>query len=180
RVVLNLFFIHHRSPHHAKNSGYGKLIDYMNGQIVYGNTNFPFRIAKILASFHSQNLGNYNTGSVLKAIELYRILKKSKGQESIVHFLNGERDIRYLGFFKRKFPNTKFCATFHKPPDILKRSIPNPATLQKLDGAIVVGENQVDFLKNWLQLEHVVYIPHGVDTKFFIPDPSIKKDNSIL
>src|SRR5690606_34961012 len=59
-------------------------------------------------------------------------------------------------------------------------SIPNPAALQKLDGAIVVGENQVDFLKNWLQLENVVYIPHGVDTKFFIPDPSIKKGNNLL
>src|SRR5690606_19441014 len=106
--------------------------------------------------------------------------KKSKGQGSIVHFLNGERDIRYLGFFKRRFPNTKFCATFHKPPNILKQSIPNPAALQKLDGAIVVGENQVDFLKNWLQLEHVVYIPHGVDSKFFIPDPTIQKDNSLL
>lgn len=177
---MNVFLIHHRSSHHASNSGYGRLMDYLNAKVVYGNTKFPFRIAKILAESHSQKLGNYNVGSVLKTIELYQLLKKYKGQKNIVHFLNGERDVRHLGFFKRSFPNTKFCATFHKPPEVLKRSIPNPAALQKLDGAIAVGENQLTFLKEWLQLENVVYIPHGVDTQFFVPDASIKKKNTLL
>lgn len=177
---MNIFLIHHRSPHHASNSGYGRLIDYADAQVVYGTTKFPFRIAKILAGFHSQNLGNYTVGSVLKAFELYRLLKKHKGQKNVVHFLNGERDIRYLGFFKRKFPNTKFCATFHKPPEVLKLNIPNTIALQKLDGAIAVGENQLAFIKEWLQLDNVVYIPHGVDTQFFVPDASIKKKNTLL
>lgn len=177
---MNVFLIHHRSPHHAINSGYGRLMDYLNAKVVYGNTKFPFRIAKILAGFHSQSMGNYNVGSVLKAIELYQLLQKNKGQKSIVHFLNGERDVRYLGFFKRNFPNTKFCATFHKPPDILKQTIPNPKALRMLDGAIAVGTNQVEFLKQWLQLKNVEYIPHGVDTKFFVPDISAKKKNTLL
>lgn len=177
---MNIFLIHHRSPHHASNSGYGRLMDYTDAQVVYGNTKLPFRIAKILAGFHSQNLGNYNVGSVLKAIELYQLLKNHKGQRNVVHFLNGERDIRYLGFLKRRFPNTKFCATFHKPPEVVKETITNPKALQKLDGAIAVGENQLVFLKEWLQLENVAYIPHGVDTQFFVPDASIKKKNTLL
>lgn len=177
---MNKYLIHHRSPHHANNSGYGRLMDYIDAHVVYGNTKFPFRIAKILAGFHSQSMGNYNVGSVLKAIELYQLLQKNKGQKSIVHFLNGERDVRYLGFFKRNFPNTKFCATFHKPPDILKQTIPNPKALRMLDGAIAVGTNQVEFLKKWLQLKNVEYIPHGVDTKFFVPDISAKKKNTLL
>lgn len=177
---MNVFLIHHRSPHHANNSGYGRLMDYTDAKVVYGNTKFPFRIAKILAGFHSQNLGNYNVGSVLKAIELYQLLKKYKGQKNIVHFLNGERDVRHLGFFKRNFPNTKFCATFHKPPEVLKQTIPDPTALQKLDGAIVVGENQLAFIKDWLQLENVAYMPHGVDTEFFVPDTSVKENNSLL
>lgn len=155
-------------------------MDYLDAKVVYGAAKFPFRLAKVLANFHSQNLGNYNVGSLLKAIELYQLLRKSKGQKNIVHFLNGERDVRHLGFFKRNFPNTKFCATFHKPPEILKQSIPNPAALQKLDGAIAVGVNQLAFLKEWLQLENVAYIPHGVDTQFFVPDTSIKKKNTLF
>lgn len=177
---MNIFLIHHRSPHHANNSGYGRLMDYIDAKVVYGNTKFPFRIAKILAGFHSQSMGNYNVGSVLKAIELFQLLKKHKGQKNIVHFLNGERDIRHLGFFKRKFPNTKFCATFHKPPEVLKETISNSKALRKLDGAVAVGANQVNFLKDWLQLENVAYIPHGVDTEFFVLNTSIKENNSLL
>lgn len=177
---MNIFLIHHRSPHHANNSGYGRLMDYTDAKVIYGNTKFPFRIAKILAGFHSQSMGNYNVGSVLKAIELYQLLKKHKGQKNIVHFLNGERDVRHLGFFKRNFPNTKFCATFHKPSEVLNQTIPNPKALQKLDAAIAVGTNQVDFLKNWLQLENVAYIPHGIDTEFFGPNTSVKENNSLL
>lgn len=52
--------------------------------------------------------------------------------------------------------------------------------MRKLDAAIAVGANQVGFLKEWLQLDNVVYIPHGIDTLFFVPDTSIKKKNTLL
>ncbi len=177
---MNKIFVHHRSPHHAKNSGYGKLIEYINGEVVYGETKFPYRIAKFLAQSHSQDAGIYNSSSVLKTIELYRLLKKHTGENNIVHFLNGERDIRHLGFFKRRFPNTFFCATFHKPPEVLKKTITDTSSLRKLDGAIGVGANQVEFLKEWLQLDKVEYIPHGVDTEFFKPNHDLKKKNTLL
>lgn len=177
---MKIIYIHHRSKHHANNSGYSSLIDYIEGEVVYGQTSFPYRVAKFLTSFFTQKKGIYNTDSLLKNIELYRLLKQHKNQNNIVHFLNGERDIRHLKFFKRKFPNTKFIATFHKPPEVLKKTIPNPVALRKLDGAICVGANQVDFLKEWLQLDALEYIPHGVDTTFFVPDTSRKKPNTLL
>lgn len=179
-MIVNKIFVHHRSPHHAEKSGYGRLIDYIDGQVVYGETRFPYRIAKFLAQSHSQDAGIYNSSSVLKTIELYRLLKKHKGEKNIVHFLNGERDIRHLGFFKKRFPNTIFCATFHKPPEILKKTITDTRSLKKLDGAIAVGANQVEFLKEWLALEKVEYIPHGVDTAYFKPNPALKKGNTLL
>jgi len=177
---VNVYLVHHRSSHHANNSGYGRLMDYIDANVIYGTTKFPYRLAKIFAGFQTQAKGNYTTGSTLKAIELYQLLKENKGQNNVVHFLNGERDIRHLGFFKRSFPNTKFCATFHKPPEILKQTIPNPIALQKLDAAIAVGINQVDFLKDWLQIDDIAYIPHGVDTQFFVPDIYNKKRNTLL
>lgn len=177
---MNIFLIHHRSPHHAENSGYGRLIDFIEAKVVYGRTKFPFRIAKIIAGLYRKDKGNYNVGSVLKTVELYRLLQKTKNEKNVVHFLNGERDIRHLGFLKKKFPNTKFCATFHKPPEILKETISNPVALQQLDAAIAVGDNQVDFLKEWLQLENVTYIPHGVDTQFFVPNTTKKKGTKLL
>ncbi|KXN98427.1 hypothetical protein LS48_11835 [Aequorivita aquimaris] len=177
---MNVFLVHHRSKHHAANSGYGRVADYMDAQVVFGKIRFPFRLAKVLARLHSQKKGEYNAGSVLKSVELYGLLRKHKEEQNVVHFLNGERDIRHLDFFKRRFPNTKFVATFHKPPSILQERIPNPAALRHLDGAIGVGENQIAFLRSRLGLDRVAYIPHGVDTHFFKPDPTVKKPNTLL
>lgn len=177
---MNVFLVHHRSPHHAQNSGYGRLVDYIDAEVVVGTTKFSYTIAKLLAGFHSQAAGIYNSSSILKSIELYKLLKKHKQEDNIVHFLNGERDIRHLGFFKRTFPNTKFCATFHKPPEVLRKTITDVSGLRNLDAAIAVGSNQVEFLKDWLQLEHVKYIPHGVDTQFFKPGASKRRKNTLL
>lgn len=152
----------------------------MDAKVVYGNPQLPYRVAKLVARMHSGHKGIYNAGSVLKSIELYQLLLKHKNEKNVVHFLNGERDIRHLVFFKKKFPNTRFCATFHKPPEILKQTIANPVALQQLDAAIAVGDNQVAFIKEWLQMKHVTYIPHGVDTQFFKPDFTKKKENSLL
>lgn len=177
---MNIFIVHHRSSHHAKNSGYGRLIDFLPSQVIYGDQNIPYRLAKWIAALHSKSKGDYNSGSVFKTIELYRNLSWHKNEINVVHFLNGERDIRHLKFFKKRFPNTRFCATFHKPPDILTQSIPDPSALRLLDGAICVGANQAAFLKEWLQLENVKYIPHGVDTGFFYYDPHEEKSDFIL
>ena len=177
---MNIFLIHHRSSHHAANSGYGRLVDYLDAQVIYGNSKLPYRLAKSISKLHSQDAGTYNSSSVLKSIELYQVLKKHTKEDNIVHFLNGERDIRHLNFFKKRFPKTKFCATFHKPPEILEQIFPDTAELRKLDGAIAVGANQVTFLKEWLQMENVSYIPHGVDTNFFIPNYSIRAKNNLL
>lgn len=178
--MLNRFIVHHSSSHHAENSGYARLIDYMEAQVVYGKPRFPFRFWKFIADLHSQNAGIYDAGGMLKTIELYRFLKHHKHQKNIVHFLNGERDIRHLGFLKKRFPNTFFCATFHKPPEILKESITDVSALKQLDGAIAVGANQVEFLKTWLDLENVTYIPHGVATDFFKPNDALKAKNTLL
>lgn len=177
---MKTIIVHHRSSHHAKNSGYGRLTSYLNAQIIYGSTKFPFRIAKIFAKLYSKNKGDFNVGSLLKIIELYQLLNKTRGQKNIVHFLNGERDIRHLGFLKRRFPDTYFCATFHKPPGVLKKTITKVSALKKLDGVITVGTNQVEFIKEWLQLENVVFIPHGVDTLFFVPNTSKIEKNNLL
>lgn len=177
---MNKFIVHHSSSHHAANSGYARLIDCMDAQVVYGKPRFPFRFWKFIADLHSQNTGIYDAGGMLKTIALYGFLKKNKGQKNIVHFLNGERDIRHLGFLKKRFPNTFFCATFHKPPEVLKESITDVSALKQLDGAIAVGANQVTFLKEWLNLENVVYIPHGVTADYFKPNDALKENNTLL
>lgn len=177
---MNKIIIHHRSKHHASYSGYGRLIDYLDAHVIYGKTSFPYRLAKWMASRSNPDAGIYDSSSVFKEVELFRYLWKFRNKNNIVHYLNAERDIRHIKFFKKIFPRTKFVATFHKPPAVLQQTITDPSRLKQLDGAICVGSNQVGFIKEWLGLEQVEYIPHGVDTDFFVPDHQKRKKNMIL
>lgn len=173
--------IHHRSSHHAKNSGYARLLDFIEAtQIPSGKKVLPYRLAKLIGNSVKQNTGLYDTTSVLKDVELYQTLRRRKNQDNVVHYLNAERDVRYAISKAKNYRNTSFCGTFHKPQEILKKTITNTNYLQQLNGAIAVGVNQVDFLKNWLNNDNVRYIPHGVDTAFFKADYTKRKENTLL
>ncbi|WP_452218800.1 glycosyltransferase family 4 protein [Lacinutrix undariae] len=167
---MKTVFVHHRSKHHAVNSGYSKLLDYYpNHIVVRGTPTVPYSLAKMVAKMSHQNAGLYNAGSVFKEIELYKTLRKLSANKSLVHYLNGERDIRYLMHSKPLLKGATFCATFHKPPTVLNTLITNDTYIKGLDGAIVVGAQQVDYVKERFKIENVAYIPHGVDTSFFKP-----------
>jgi len=166
---MNKLIIHHRSSHHARYSGYARLIDFLDkSQVVQGKNILPYRLAKGISQLSDQQAGLYDSKSVQKEVELYRLLRKIQ-TPGIVHYLNGERDVRYLLNYKKASRSTKFCASFHKPPEILKATVKNIRYLKQLDAAICVGANQVDFIKKWLGIDQVKYIPHGVDTTFFKP-----------
>lgn len=177
---MHRIFIHHRSPHHSNFSGYAKLINYMEGQVIDGKDSvIPFKLSHFFSQKQSNNAGLYNHLSVNKEYKLMRNIIKNK-KKCIVHYLNAERDIRYILKFKKLYPKTKFVATFHKPPSVLKGKIKETRFLKMIDGAICVGENQVDFIKEWLKTDKVTYIPHGVDTNFFKPDYSLSKEHCLL
>ncbi|WP_338733334.1 glycosyltransferase family 4 protein [Mangrovimonas cancribranchiae] len=177
---MNRVFVHHRSPHHATYSGYAQLVtQFPEAKVITGTPSMPYKIAKIVAAMHKQTSGLFNTASVFKALELRNTLRQISSP-TVVHFLNAERDVRYLVRLKKQYNQVVFCATFHKPPAVLEQRITDWKYLQHLDGAIAVGENQVDFLKTKLPNTKVRYIPHGVDTQFFKPNSNKKHPNKVL
>ncbi|SHJ00341.1 glycosyltransferase family 4 protein [Flavobacterium terrae] len=172
--------IHHRSSHHSEYSGYAKLINYIDdAEVISGeNSILSERLARFVKRYCPQNFGGYDSVSAKKNEELLRKFLFSRNKNILIHYLNGERDIRQaINFLPKKIVN---IATFHKTPTVLATEFNNLKYFQKLDGAIAVGINQVDFLKKWLNTENVVYIPHGVDTDFFVPDYSKRKEKSLL
>lgn len=178
---MKTIFVHHRTEHHAKNSGYSRLIDYFpNAKIIEGRQNMPFSIAKRVASLTNQDSGLYQASGVFKDLELWKFLKANSKNRNLVHYLNAERDIRYVIRYAQPFKETVFCATFHKPPEILDKRILNSKYVKRLNAAICVGANQVDYVKDKYNIPHVVYIPHGVDTQFFRPNPQLRQQNNLL
>jgi glycosyltransferase involved in cell wall biosynthesis len=179
---METIFINHRSGHHAKNSGYNRLIDFFEDSVCIPTENFrlSYKIKKKIVSFTNKNGGLYNSNSAQKDFELALQILKSKNKKRIVHYLNGEFDIGFGTSLKKIYNKTKFCSTFHYPPSILEKDFKNSIFFKKLDGLIAVSENQVDYLKNRLDLENVKFIPHGVETNFFKPKQDNKSENSLL
>ncbi len=85
-----------------------------------------------------------------------------------MHFLSGEHDYHYLSHV-RGLNGWHSVATFHHPPDKLARLFTRPAFLRSLAGAVCVGSNQVEFLRQWIDPDRVWFVPHGADTEFFSP-----------
>lgn len=181
---MKKIIISHRSKHHSEHSGYSRLIDFLEDTITVPSNKkkriIPYRLAKFIASNLDKKKGEYNTDSIEKEAELFNILTKYKDEKSIIHYLNAERDIRFVINQKWFYKNNIFIGTFHKPEEILKKKIPKTKYVKQLNSAICVGPNQVDFVKNWLDIENVKFIPHGIDTSFFIPDFSIREHNTLL
>lgn len=181
---MKKIIVSHRSKHHSGYSGYSRLIDFLEDTIAIPSGKskniVPYRIAKFIASNLDKKKGEYNTDSVEKEAELFKVLTKYKDKKSIIHYLNAERDIRFAINQKWYYTKDTFIGTFHKPNEILKKQIPKTKYLKMLDGAICVGPNQVDFIKDWLNIDNVKFIPHGIDTNFFTPDNTKREESTLL
>lgn len=178
---LKVVAVLHKSMHHAGYSGYSQFLGCITGiKVIHPKPIIPYFLAKLIAKIIRKGLGSYDTASLYKDLQVILYILKNYKENILVHYLNGERDIRLaIGLFSKK-KHIKFVATFHKPPDVLQKQIPNTIYVKKLNGAIAVGENQVPFLKNWLAIDNVEYITHGVDIDFFKPNFELRSSKKIL
>jgi len=179
---METIFINHRSSHHASYSGYNRLVDFFDNSILIPNNNFRIsdKIKKIISKQVNQNAGLYNSISVQKDFELIKHILSSKNNERVVHYLNGEYDMFFITKINKFYNKTKVCGTFHFPQSILEIKYRDDSRLRRLDGVIAVSENQVNYLKNWLDKDNVKFIPHGVDTNFFKPNKNNTIKNNLL
>ena len=138
----------------------------------------PYRIRSFISKTIFFNDNGYDTQSIEKEFQLYLKLRKIN-KSTLVHYLYGERDTRYLIKLYNNSNFIKFVATFHKPKSILHKILKKNKTLKYLDGAIALGSNQAAFIKNDLKIKNVQCIPHGIDTEYFCPNKLIenKKKN---
>ena len=128
----------------------------------------PYSLRSVLSNTVFKKSPGYDTQSIEKEWQLFLELRKNIS-DTIVHFLNGERDIRYLLKYYRKSERIKFITTFHKPPSILSEVIKNNKYLKYLDGVIALGANKENCINDQLKIKQIEIIPHGVDTNFFLP-----------
>ncbi len=163
-----------RMAHHARASGYDRLLDFIGGNIIESPEHLSYwerAMVKVLRPL-IRNSGSrwYQRASLLNEVRAARLWVAARGQ--IFHFLYGENHYRYLGNLKRLRKNNFIVCTYHTPPERFREVVTDRRHLSHVDAAIVVSNAQREFFGELVGPQRVFYIPHGIDTDYFRPATS--------
>ena len=162
--------------HHSPHSGYDRLSDYIFCK--RSQPSFMFKLMGVVPDifwgFFLRKSNLYLVPQLKREIDLQ--IRSIFLQKSIFHFLYGENDFRRFNPFGKH----KLFVTYHFPPEKFHAYFLRPPKLNMVNALIVLGTNQADYFSKWISKEKIVFIPHGIDTKFFIPSQKKKKEGEIL
>jgi glycosyltransferase involved in cell wall biosynthesis len=170
-------FITKRWGHHSTHSGYDQLVSRLGTAIAPLDLTslrskwIPGRIAVRLAAdsgitLYSQ-LAFYDEWAATRDMLFRR-------KPTIYHFLYGDDSFRYLGR-PAKDRRSRIVASYHLPPSALQVYFKSVDHLKRLDGLIVVGTNQIPFFAPITGSDKIFFVPHGVDTRTFLPGDAARK-----
>lgn len=165
--------------HHASNSGYDRLIDFLDAEVIHTKSNLTFMQRALVkcTSFLIRHSGSlwYRRANFITEITAAKKWLQSSSQ--VFHFLYGENSYRYLSVVKRIAPHNKIVCTFHTPEQRFQEVVKQQDHLKKIDAVIVVSTVQKEFFSRLLGDKKVFYIPHGVDLNFFQPSNIVKSND---
>lgn len=153
--------------HHGEHSGYDTLFEFMN--LKQARSDLALRGLSLLPQglhWRLYDLRPQPTRKIGLEAEVGAFPWLASGKNRICHFIYGE-DTYFFSPLWRKATNYS-VATFHYPPSRLIERV-NPAVFSTLDRIIIVGENQRDYISNFVPDNKIVYCPHHVDADFFSP-----------
>ena len=129
-------------------------------------------LVKICRKIYCTILGRKVPFALLKCIWL------SLFQRNLVfHFIYGENTYKWLHYFKR---NNKIVCTFHQPADYFRENTYWQNVFPKLDAIILMSKGDIQEFRKWSDKTKVVFIPHGINTDFYKPDDTIRRENRVL
>lgn len=99
---------------------------------------------------------------------------------SLIHFLWAERDLGYTDYINQ-FTRIPLCCTFHCCSEDLKQILPYRNRLKSLAAIVIMSEAQRSFFESCgVDSQKIHYIPHGIDTDFFMPSSDQDKSKFVL
>jgi len=167
--------------HHASASGYDRLGDYLNCEMVkpFTSSESARKFTAKLLSPLIQNSGSqwYNRNSALQ--ELDATISSLRSSGGVHHFLYGENCYRYFNQAPRRFRSPRASiATYHTTPQRFSEVVTNTGHISRLDMAIVMSNAQRPIFDGILPPDRVRFIPHGVDTDYYLPPEAVSSSNS--
>ncbi|WP_045223544.1 glycosyltransferase family 4 protein [Methyloterricola oryzae] len=166
-----------RMAHHASASGYDRLSGYLGAQVIHAPQHLSVMqriIGKLCKPIiRRSGLAWYHRASFVTELSVARRWISTKGQ--VFHFLYGENQFRFAGLLRKLHAGNILVATYHTPEQRFREVVTDAGFLSNLDAVIVMSDVQKDFLARHMPMELIHFVPHGIDTDFFTPDPTVKR-----
>lgn len=173
-------FMNVRTMHHSEHSGYDRFMDYIPNTPLPSSQKWvrmPEEERKRAYEEAKTQISWYNPPDLEMETNVNAL--NPWFRKHVCHFMYGENSLYHTQ--KSQNPRKKIFVSFHQPPEAHLQFIKSRAPLQSVDGIVVVGTNQIPFFEQFVDPSKIFFVPHGVDTDFFKPDPLVVKDpNKIL
>ena len=176
-------FVDLKMPAHANRSGYRQVTrgrgKHQPARVISPDPN-PGILTRGITSVSARLVRNsglqwYNRISLRSEFSSLREICSQR--EVIVHYLYGENSFRYAGVVRRSSlgRNCRLVATYHTPGYRFRELVKNPEHVGSLDAVVIVSEAQRSAFSGIIEANRVHFIPHGIDTSYFVPSTSVEQ-----
>lgn len=184
-MSIRSVFIGFKYPHHGDFSGYDRIADYVDYDLVlHADRIFFFRwLHRFAHRSKPLMLGRFTICDPLQFFyRTFRVWARWRCaflRGAVVHFAYPE-----TGLIFHSVPGGKdncYVASLHLPPDTLYRLHPRIlGRMKELDHIILMSEDMFDAASSIFPQVPMTFLPHGVDTEHFRPEPERVRDIDIL
>lgn len=151
----------------CENNSFGNLSNYLKGCKVINTNDLKGWDNRLLRHFRDATHNScYSSLSV--SLEFEALKKSIQNWPKILHFWIGDNDY-YYSYWIRRFTRAKIVVNMFFSIEELKTRMPNKSHLSKADLITCSGNQQMQYLSQFVSREKLVYLPLCVDTKFFSP-----------
>jgi len=170
-----IYYVRFRYSHHSPHSGYSRITEFgekfLNSQIIPVEKPLSPRIIRERMLWKIANgTPGYTRAAMAAEIKVAaRVLRESG---CIYHFLYGETNYHYAGYFNNR-RDSRIVATFHLPPVGIDKAVHIDWHLKQLAAIICVGTNQIEYLAKFVDRDKLHFIPLGLDMDYYQPPASI-------
>ena len=174
---MPVYYVRHIYGHHTSRGGYHHFSEHL-GEVVpltpimrfLGET--VLRLPGKLLSWYG---GQFEYSRHDYVMELQTMLHMSRRRGCLYHVTNGEKSYRLLTRMQGRRGH-RIIATIHHPREHFEWLFRSTDHFRKLDHALVVSTNQIEWVEQLVGPGKVSFVPCGIDTDYFTPATAVAAD----
>lgn len=170
QAPVPVYFVRYIYSHHTSRGGYHHFSRYLGETVALspamrlaGDT--ILRLPGKLLSWYG---GQFEYSRHDYVMELQTMLHMSRRRGCLYHVTNAEKSYRLLSRMKG-YRDHRIVATFHHPREHFEWLFRSTDHFRKLDHALVVSTNQIEWVEQLVGPGKVSFVPCGIDTDYFAP-----------